>query len=788
MFRNYFCILTLLFCLTQVELITPNYAKSAVGMATNEASVSPVSQILQTVLEKQSSVLSNIEFEQKSYAQNLKKDIIKLGIERQKIYNNFSELYIIYTSEEGEAVELNPIVRQLHNFLYEINKISTVLEQKKEHINIRLQQLSHLIESLTAIDDLHVQTMLKRAHILRYEYDIFNQELQKASVSTEKIVNRISIAYDELNAKMPIFWLNFYVHKKTDYLSQFKIIFQPHFINHFFSNIKLALLREIPSSFDEWREFCANTIFISLIFSLIFFAFHKASILLPQAIQNTWNLLLKEAMPCFILGISLFYASQFGTYDAITGISVILLSYAQIRMAWILLCINREEQCTKSSPFMPVLILYIVSFTLLTFFNSDAILSFCWIIFLIYFPYYMRKIHPINLHLSRLLIRIFYVVITVSLFLVLTKNLVHLSFFIILIYVWLMLGIHQAEACLHAASLLSNYISKSNNSALAYGFLLSLSTPILLIVAFLSPLSLLITYPGGDYLFKAISNFNITIGKVTFNTTQALEIAICFYLIKLLIKISHAYIDNTWTGNVNSSLASITTPIKTSIFFGGWGCFLLYVLKIIGFSLTNLAVVAGGLSVGVGLGMQNIVQNTFSGFLLIFGQNIREGDYVEVDSTKGFVEKVSLRATIIRTTDNAIMFIPNSEFLAKTFTNWTHNGRMVRCRINFGVGYNSNIDMVKETALATLSEEQHILKNPTPSIRFIEFGNSALNFQVRFWIANVNLRTAIISDAYSALNAAFKEKNIEIPFPQTDIHIRNNETNMHGKSLEITQS
>ena len=161
----------------------------------------------------------------------------------------------------------------------------------------------------------------------------------------------------------------------------------------------------------------------------------------------------------------------------------------------------------------------------------------------------------------------------------------------------------------------------------------------------------------------------------------------------------------------------------------------------------------------------------FSGFSLIFGQNIREGDVVDVAGINGVVQKVSLRATQIRTYDNAIVFVPNSEFLSATFVNWTHNGTMVRKSIPIGVAYDSDLKEVTDTVMQVVKAQPDILSYPEPSFFFMNFGASSLDFELRIWIQDLDKAMGIMTRVRLAINEAFKEKGIEIPFPQSEIHV-----------------
>ena len=202
-----------------------------------------------------------------------------------------------------------------------------------------------------------------------------------------------------------------------------------------------------------------------------------------------------------------------------------------------------------------------------------------------------------------------------------------------------------------------------------------------------------------------------------------------------------------------------------------WALFGLYALKALGFNLSSLSMIAGGLSVGIGIGLQNMVQNFTSGLSVIFGQTIREGDVVQVGTITGVVKRINIRSTMVETYDNAIIFIPNSSFLNSTFTNWTHNNRRVRKEIAVGVAYGSDVKHCLELLLKIAKDHPKVLFYPEPTSYFINFGASSLDLILRFWVREYNDGLAITSDIMLKINEVFAEEGIEISFPQLDVHM-----------------
>ncbi|OKY75066.1 MAG: hypothetical protein BM485_10235 [Desulfobulbaceae bacterium DB1] len=202
-------------------------------------------------------------------------------------------------------------------------------------------------------------------------------------------------------------------------------------------------------------------------------------------------------------------------------------------------------------------------------------------------------------------------------------------------------------------------------------------------------------------------------------------------------------------------------------------------LAMAGVNFTSLAVIAGALSVGIGFGLQNIVSNFISGLILLFEQPIRRGDWIVVGNTEGYVKKISVRSTVITTFDKAEVIVPNSEFISTQVTNWMFSDRNGRLRIPVGVAYGSDTELVKKILEDIANAHPAVIIDgsaPKPAALFISFGDSSLNFELRVFLTDVDSRFKTLSDINFSIDAAFRQNNIEIPFPQRDIHIKTEAT------------
>lgn len=194
--------------------------------------------------------------------------------------------------------------------------------------------------------------------------------------------------------------------------------------------------------------------------------------------------------------------------------------------------------------------------------------------------------------------------------------------------------------------------------------------------------------------------------------------------------------------------------------------------QIVGINLSGLAVIFGLLSVGIGFGLQNITSNFISGLILLFERPIKMGDRVTVGDTLGDVIAINMRSTTVRSLQNVSIIVPNSEFISSQVINWSHTDPKVRLDVAVGVSYNSDLDTVLKTLYEVAAENSDVLKQPAPEVLLMDFGDSSWNMQLRAWIASPHGQFRIRSSINCAIVRKFRERGIEIPFPQRDLHVR----------------
>jgi small-conductance mechanosensitive channel len=198
-------------------------------------------------------------------------------------------------------------------------------------------------------------------------------------------------------------------------------------------------------------------------------------------------------------------------------------------------------------------------------------------------------------------------------------------------------------------------------------------------------------------------------------------------------------------------------------------------LTIAGVSFSNLAIVAGALSLGIGFGLQNIVNNFVSGIILLFERPIKAGDWIVTGTTEGYVKKIRVRSTEVQTFDRSEVIVPNSELVANQVTNWTLRDKYGRIKIDVGVAYGSDTELVKKLLESVTEDVPEIVHNRSTlpvKVLFLGFGESTLDFQLRFYIFDIGYILDVKSELHFAIDKAFRENDIEIAFPQRDIHIK----------------
>jgi small-conductance mechanosensitive channel len=268
-----------------------------------------------------------------------------------------------------------------------------------------------------------------------------------------------------------------------------------------------------------------------------------------------------------------------------------------------------------------------------------------------------------------------------------------------------------------------------------------------------------------------------TLGDKPVTTAGLLRVTVILlaaWLASRVLRTALARVTAHWPGMTPSSVYAFGRVLHYALIALG----LAVGLSSIGLNLTNFALLLGALGVGIGFGLQSMVANFFAGLIILFERHLKIGDFVELESgVTGEVREIRMRATRITTNDNIDILVPNSEFVSGRVTNWTLDEAYRRIRVPFGVAYGSDKERVRGAVLEAAKRVPHTLTGipgRDPLVLLVNFGDSSLDFELVVWLTPEAVkRPALVAAAYLwEIHTALCENNIEIPFPQRDLHFR----------------
>ncbi len=270
-----------------------------------------------------------------------------------------------------------------------------------------------------------------------------------------------------------------------------------------------------------------------------------------------------------------------------------------------------------------------------------------------------------------------------------------------------------------------------------------------------------------NFPILTVENNSITLGTITVGIILlVLGVLLAKYLSR---KISRKVLIKTALDQ------SIQHTLESVFFYVFLIFFSLFAMRMANLPITIFTVIGGALAIGIGFGSQNIVNNFISGIILMIERPIKVTDFIEVDGIFGVVEDIGTRSTVIRSFGNKHIIVPNSSFLEKNVLNWTYQSdNAVRLRIEVGVAYGSNTELVQKLLSEAVTKESRVLKHRDPLVLFSNFGDSALIFEVYFWVRlnDTMDRQIVESNIRFSIDQLFREHNVKIPFPQRDVHIQ----------------
>lgn len=273
---------------------------------------------------------------------------------------------------------------------------------------------------------------------------------------------------------------------------------------------------------------------------------------------------------------------------------------------------------------------------------------------------------------------------------------------------------------------------------------------------------------------KIIDFFNYTIhlgSDISFTVKSLVIIVLVFFFTKYFLRFSRRLILKRLDEDVQFKFKRIFAFFNYFVYL----IVILITFDTIGVNVTAIFAASAALLVGVGLALQTFIQDIISGIFIIADKAVHVGDIIAIEGQVGRVENITLRTTRAVTIDNKVLIIPNHKFLTSILYNWTENGTLTREHVEVGVSYASDVNQVEEILIELAGSHDQVLKNPVPTVLFQDFGDSALSFRLYFSINNSFIANQVKSDIRFKIFQAFKDHNIQIPFPQRTVWLNQTE-------------
>ncbi len=711
------------------------------------------------------------------HSQTLKDGLTELASDTNQsislLEQEFQKLDALSQVTGSMPSDLTVLVERFSRIRDRIQALIKPLQNTQSDLEKEKQALALLEKSLSGQNSPEVSGKLtSRLREANKNIDNLKNRYDRIISPALELIQQVQERTDELMKNMPTLWNNYYFQSSGHF---YDVVAWGRDIRNLGSLRELFSLRvttELPNSMPA-----LVSMFVRLITSLMFFVLfglalrHTARKRLPEQMQAGVDRVMRNSAIWIVLGISIHLAAwdEGKMYQMIATLGSMSLCWGQMLLAWDLYEFENPER-SRLSPLWPMFPPLLIGMVLLNFDPFPLFICVVWVIVQAVDLWKTRRQALPEQPLPRAIMRLYTIQLWITLIISLLgfsrlSILLSMCFTSITVTIMLCVSIFKVE------HLIESYLPKEGTIAVMASLAMALIMPVVLLMAVMAAVLWILAYPGGYFLLQHMATLGFNIGNVSLNAMQILSIFIAFYLTRALLAVGNTFMSGM-QAQISRISVSLLAPIQIIYKCLLWAVFGLYALKALGFNLSSLSIIAGGLSVGIGIGLQNMVQNFTSGLSVIFGQTIREGDVVEVGTITGVVKKINIRSTMVETFDNAIIFIPNSSFLNSSFTNWTHNNRRVRKEIAVGVAYGSDVNHCLALMLKIAREHPKVLYYPEPTSYFINFGASSLDLILRFWVREYNDGLAITSDIRLKINEVFAAEGIEISFPQLDVHMR----------------
>ena len=681
---------------------------------------------------------------------------------------------ICHTALEFQHVLLvdNQKVDALTSYLDMINEAKLSLDELKKAKNLPPDIIRTLDDMDRDLGDIQIK--------FTYYRDALKSSLSKTNtysgISFNNPTKFNEVVFNQLRS--------FYLTPDLDLFSKSAWMMSRYLGDDWINSFKLKMIENFPNNYDEVTVFTVCLISGIILFFIFSFIINKVVRLSEKHLKP-----FKKSLFWFILAIVLVtynYNVEFMPKNSLVVLLAILFFVRSLLLlGWGLRVKDRENVDINSTPFAPLFWLYAYGVILQFLDQYFVFLSTTWLIGLVVFVFLAKKQFKKNFFSFEKTFLGISIAASIICILLTLAGLAYLSILSMMGWFLVCLGIQMARYIKYTFSDLVKYIE--GNYLMLKIILIGISIPVLWLFIILMIFMWGVGQVFGSYFFVSFINMNFQLYNYNLNLSNLIFIVYLFFVFQTITNVAKVTIKKL---SEKSTIESGAAPsITLLVNYGAWALYIGIMLKLLGMDMTSLTVISGGLSVGIGFGMRDVLNNFVSGLIILFSHSIKHGDIIQVGEVSGKVIKITIRSTVVKTADNAIVAIPNSTIISSNLINWTKQDLIVRKDITVGVAYGSDFDKVKSILTKIASEAKYVLTDPAPAVSLDNFAESSITLTLKIWISDIAYAASVLSNIREKIYADFNKNSIEMPFPQMDIHLKTSpvqETESGNPSVGIT--
>ncbi len=744
------------------------------------------SGIMDSVWSKRTEELAIQQQDAKAAAQGLKSGADEMNRNVSAVQDALRNLMTLYQLSRGHPTELLNIAQRLRVLQTRLDAQMSVVRAISARTRTHIEDLTALRANFSAQEVAADQSVAISDYIgaLNQTITLLQQTLNTAerlAVPGESLATRLGQTLEQIEGELPSIWRDFYF---TDAGRPFSLtLWQtlPVALAEWAASTPARMGFAYPQKLDNWLAVGGRLLLVGVPLLALGLWLGRMARRLPPRWASACQGIRRGPWSWITLGCALIAASAStnGGYYLLFGVAgVLILIWGILSLAWRLRVASKPD-APQRSPIVPLFLPTVLGILFLYTDLPPQLLGAVWILIMIVLMAISgrkkqttgegqpNKAPTRGRAFSRLTMLICAISILCTL-----VGYTRMAIPVFMAFFALSVFFELGGTLVSLMSLLADTFWNKRTEPWRNGVFHILLKPVAWIAAMLCLLPWLWALPGAGYLISYAGSIERSVGKASFSFSRIVWIVVIFFITRLIASLVHIALKHL-PDRFPAMERGVIPPVQTLTRYAIWAIFFVIALTLLGVNLTSLAVVAGGLSVGVGLGMQNLFSNLVSGLMLLFGRTILVGDLVQVGDTWGIVKKVSTRFTELETGDHSVIHLPNSELLNNRLVNWTRNDRLIRKDITVGVAYGSDVALVMRTLAEIAAAHPRVLKNPPPDVVFSDFAASSLDFTLRVHIDDVDNSLATCTDLRVAIDRLFREKGIDIAFPQLDVHLSN---------------